>query len=321
MTGTVVVIGAGSIGSLLALHLARGGLHVHVVDASPRAAQVALDGLRVDRRFPADLKVLEARPRDVVSTLESIPPEGLVLVATKAFDLDAVLRDLAAAGVIDPGRHAICLVQNGLGLERLARDRFPGVALVRASTTNGAMLDAGGTVLHLGAGHVLAGPWDGTNAGLAASWAARLVEAWNAGGLPASVRQDMPRVVWEKGVVNASINAPATLFNVTNGKLAAIPELLAIARALADESLAVARSAGVLHDFDARAAVSRVLEATAANRNSMLQDVALGRPTEIEFINGAMAAAGRAAGIDVPWNEAMVACIKALEAVGRVAGK
>ena len=51
------------------------------------------------------------------------------------------------------------------------------------------------------------------------------------------------------------------------------------------------------------------------NITSMLQDFRRGRPTEIDFINGAIAAAGKKHGIPTPANEFVVALIKALEAL------
>jgi len=52
---------------------------------------------------------------------------------------------------------------------------------------------------------------------------------------------------------------------------------------------------------------------TSDNITSMLQDFRRGRRSEIDFINGAIAAAGRKHGIPTPVNEFVTALIHALE--------
>jgi 2-dehydropantoate 2-reductase len=45
----------------------------------------------------------------------------------------------------------------------------------------------------------------------------------------------------------------------------------------------------------------------------MLQDLRNGKPTEIEYMNGAIAALGAARGIPCPVNQALAEIIKAME--------
>jgi len=56
-----------------------------------------------------------------------------------------------------------------------------------------------------------------------------------------------------------------------------------------------------------------VAEKTYNNKNSMLQDVLKGKPTEIDFINGQIVEFGKKLGIDVGTNELLTALIKGLE--------
>jgi 2-dehydropantoate 2-reductase len=63
--------------------------------------------------------------------------------------------------------------------------------------------------------------------------------------------------------------------------------------------------------------VQAVLEKTAANRNSMLQDLERGRRTEIDFINGAISRLGKQLSIETPWNDAVVGILQGFEALSR----
>ncbi|MCB1853285.1 MAG: hypothetical protein KDI05_00310, partial [Halieaceae bacterium] len=56
--------------------------------------------------------------------------------------------------------------------------------------------------------------------------------------------------------------------------------------------------------------VREVVEATAANQSSMLQDVLAGRQTEADYITGYLLAAAHRHGLDVPLNEALLANLR-----------
>jgi 2-dehydropantoate 2-reductase len=59
-----------------------------------------------------------------------------------------------------------------------------------------------------------------------------------------------------------------------------------------------------------------VARAAPENKSSMLQDLERGRPTEIDFLNGALAARGRALGLEAPRNELLTRLIRATQRQG-----
>jgi 2-dehydropantoate 2-reductase len=61
------------------------------------------------------------------------------------------------------------------------------------------------------------------------------------------------------------------------------------------------------------AALARMMAVAGNSRPSMLQDLEAGRATEVDFINGGVAARGRAHGIATPLNERAVALVHAIE--------
>ncbi|MFH1091342.1 MAG: ketopantoate reductase C-terminal domain-containing protein, partial [Pseudomonadota bacterium] len=64
---------------------------------------------------------------------------------------------------------------------------------------------------------------------------------------------------------------------------------------------------------DPLARVKEVARATAGNIASMLQDVLAQRPTEIDFINGAVAARGKELGLPTPVNDTLTRLVKTIE--------
>jgi 2-dehydropantoate 2-reductase len=128
----------------------------------------------------------------------------------------------------------------------------------------------------------------------------------------------MTPLVWGKLLINAAINPVAALAGVTNGEVAARPALRALAARVAAEVEAVARARGITLPYaDAMEATLETARGTADNRCSMLQDLDAGRQTEIDYLNGAIAAATEGCAVAAPANLAIAALIRQVSAAQR----
>jgi 2-dehydropantoate 2-reductase len=290
----IVVLGAGSLGSLVGGLCAREH-RVTLVGRDPHIGAVRDSGLHVGGAF--DFTVHPAARTDPPPTAD------LALVTVKAFDTEAAARDLA-----DCDLDAVCSLQNGLGNEEVLAAHLDGV--LAGTCTYGARLVEPGRVECTGIGEIALGAPDGGDS----ARAGRVGRALQAAGIETAVADDMPRRRWEKLAINAGINPTTALARVPNGALSNGP-LAGIAREAARETARVAREQGVdLGDEAAVAALDGVVEATAANTSSMLQDVAAGRRTEIDAINGAVL---DRAGRPVPVNRTLAGLVRAWEAGDR----
>lgn len=290
----IVVFGAGSLGSLIGGLLSR--VHdVTLVGREPHMAAIAEDGLRI--RGAID---------DHVSPAAQPSARGLdadvAIVTVKAYDTDSAVTALATNRYT-----AVLSLQNGLTEERLAAG-LEGTVLA-GTATYGARLVEPGVVECTGRGRVTIG----RHGGGTDPWAERVGKAFRDVGVNALVTTDMPRRRWEKLAVNAAINPLTALTRVENGALADAP-LNTIARSAARETAQTARACGVeLPDDRAIAAFEAVVEATAANRSSMLQDVERGSRTEIGAICGAIVDRATERGVDVPTIELLDALVSGWE--------
>ncbi|WP_284012674.1 ketopantoate reductase family protein [Halobaculum litoreum] len=295
----IVVFGAGALGSLVGGLLARDH-HVTLVARDPHARRVAGQGLRVTGELDA-----RVRPR---ATTDPTPADltcDLALVTVKAYDTAAAARTLATG---DPA--VVCALSNGLTEETLVAEL--GDRVLAGSATYGAELVAPGEVRCTGVGRIHVGELDGGTS----ERAARVAAAFREAGLDCEADPGMPRRRWEKLAVNAGINAVTALARVENGALADGPARDAAHRA-ARETARVARAEGVdLTDDAAVAAVDTVVEETAANRSSMLQDVERGSRTEASEINGAVVDRAPAHGVATPTNRTLADLLRAWEAAG-----
>ena len=118
-------------------------------------------------------------------------------------------------------------------------------------------------------------------------------------------------LLWRKVAVNCGINALTALWACPNGELKNIPQGIAT---LWEEVAAVVEREG-LHTSaeDLRYYVEQVIDSTAENISSMLQDVRALRHTEIDYITGYLLKRARAHGIAVPENARLYDRVKRKE--------
>ncbi|PSQ58406.1 2-dehydropantoate 2-reductase [Halobacteriales archaeon SW_7_71_33] len=293
----VAVLGAGSIGSLLGGLLAREH-PVTLVGRETHVTAVRRDGLTVTGRLEC---TVHPEARTDTAGLDA----DLVLVTVTAHDVSAAADQLARDA--DPA--VVVPLSNGLGHADTLADRLPGATALAGTTTYGATLDRPGHVTCTGVGTVTVGARDG-----GPSRRAREVAAvFETAGVEATAIGDAPRRGWEKLAVNAGVNAATALARVENGRLADGPGR-ALAHDAARECARVARAEGIdLSDAAAVDAVDRVVEATAANRSSMRQDLDAGRRTEVDAINGHVVDRAGAHDLAVPTNETLTRLLRLWE--------
>lgn len=264
----VVVVGAGSLGSLVGGALARRH-EVTLVGRDPHIEAIRSTGLRVEGPEP-----FVVHPR--ATTDDENLTADLAVVTTKAFDTPAVAATLSSSDV-----GSVCSLANGMGNEEVL-SRSLDAPVIGGTTALGATLKSPGRVAWLGRGETVVGPWTEN----AADPARRVAEAFGESDLPTTVTDGIRLQLWEKLAANAAINPLTALAGVRNGAVLADP-LGGTAAAAAREVAAAARSSGVaLSPATAVETMARVARATADNRSSMAQDLAAGRRTEVEAING-----------------------------------
>jgi len=291
----IVVFGAGSLGSLLGGLLAREHA-VTLVGRDPHVETITGSGLRISNGI--DVAVEPAATTDATNLSAE-----LAVVTVKAYDTERAAKTLAT-GSFD----AALSLQNGLGNEATLANALD-CEVLAGTATYGARLIESGHVECTGVGEIVLG----APSGGASTQAERAAGAFRDADVEAGASEAMPRRLWEKVAVNAGINPVTALARVPNGALAE-PPARRIARRAASEAARVARAEGVeLTDDAALAALERVVETTAENRSSMLQDVDTGRRTEIDAVSGAVVERATENGIEAPTNELLAALVRCWE--------
>lgn len=300
----VCVVGCGAVGSLFAANLATlPELEVFAYDLD-RAHVEAInrDGLRLTGA--ADLV---ARVR-AVSDAAQLPACDFGIVATKAMHTEAAIA--AAAHAFADG--AVASVQNGIGNEEAIAVHCG--AVIRGTTFPAGRLTGPGVVAWEVRGETTLGPFEDAPAPL--EQVERLADLCTRGGMPCRAVADARGPQWRKVIFNAATNPLGALTGLPHGPLCARPPLRALASQLVAEGTAVASAQGVVLDADPEALIDHAArpEVAYGHKASMLQDVEARRPTEVDYLNGAIAAAGRRYGVATPGHETVWALVKGMEA-------
>ena len=126
-------------------------------------------------------------------------------------------------------------------------------------------------------------------------------------------RSNVAGALWAKLIVNCAYNALSAITQLPYGKLVQGAAVPAVMEDVVDECLAVARAAGVEVPGDMHAAVPRIAQTMPAQYSSTAQDLARGKKSEIEHLNGYVVRKGEALGVPTPVNRMLLALVKLLE--------
>ncbi len=213
------------------------------------------------------------------------------------------------AGQLNPATPIVSL-QNGLGNEEAIKASLGGTVPLVMGITNEVSLAVGhGRSRRLGVGTTVVG-----TAGASTATVRAVQQLIERGGLECSIAYDIRPHQWGKLLANAAINPISALTEAKNGFVTTDPDAAELARSVALEAAAVARALRVNLPFgDAWEYVRAVVAASADGRNSMTIDLAAHLKTEIDYVNGAIVAAGRRLGIATPYNEALLRLVHAKE--------
>ena len=325
----IAVLGAGAIGSVVGGMLARAGRDVTLVDQWPDHVEaMKRDGLRLSGTCGEHIVPVRALH---LHELQAVPaPFDAVFLAVKSYDTEWAAQ--LAAGYLSRPDGVVVVFQNGVNDERVAavvgRERTLGCVIVIS-----AGLYEPGHAIRTDTTRIgfKIGELDGRDTPRARALAG-LLEAV----APSAVTTNLAGERWSKLAVNCMGNALAGLSGLGSAEIRLEPGPRRIAIQLGAEAIRVGRALGhviePLIGIEAQrivdAAEGRGLDAVEADlaaeakrrtggRPSLLQDVMKGRRTEIDFLNGHVAAQGRATGVPTPFNDAIVTAVHA-HGVGRL---
>lgn len=297
---SVVVLGAGALGSVYGAWFAEAGAEVTLVARPAHAEAVNRGGLRIDDQPPVAVKAI-TDPADAGDC-------DILLLASKAFDNPELLSGYRGTP------QAAFSVQNGVRQAEPLVARF-GSAAVGCVSLVGGTLGEPGHASHSFDGPTLLGDLSTTAPGTAAAIARALP------GRKLEVHDDIAPALWSKGVLAAAAMGVVGLTRLVYHRIFLSPDTRDVFFDLACEGASIAAAEGVeLIDghgpFQIRAltqenradahqrlrAVGQGMEAAGQTevRVSILQSIDRGRPFEVQAVFGDLVETADGHGLEVP---------------------
>lgn len=289
----IIILGAGAIGSFYGAKLSKLN-KVVLIAKKEHADRINKNGLRMTGleegvfRIKADTEIRE------------IKENTLILLTTKVYDSEKSIKKIK--NKLRKDTVIVCL-QNGLYSEDTVKKIVGKQCMVlRAITNFGAIFLEPGAV----------GYKNRSYTSIEESPKSREIACnFSKCGLNAYESKNIKYDMWKKVVFNCIVNPATAILGIKNGGIAD-ERLDSLKRLIAEECAKVAEKDGIKLDLDFVAETNREFRGSQ-NISSMQQDLIKGKKTEIDYLNGAVAALGKKYGIKCPVNNSLVEIIKRME--------
>ncbi len=302
------IIGLGPVGSILAAHLARHGADVVVEDVVEKLLfTIKKEGLHISgiREVTAAID----KTAGSIQELSTFNPDT-IFITTKACILEALLPEVKE--IYDSDMKIISF-QNGLGNEQLI------CKILGIDTTYRVVINYAGNRIsfgnarmnwfqppnYIGAYHKGTYTIDETTKNIS--------KLMTASGLATREAPDVKKHVWEKTILNSALCSICAVTGQTMREAMEFKYTHDLAVEILQEGLEVAKADGYSFGKDSLFQFSSYLEKGGAHKPSMLIDVENKRPTEVDFMSGAIANYGEKHGISTPVNTTFTSLLKAIE--------
>jgi 2-dehydropantoate 2-reductase len=292
--------------------LARSGVPVTLIGRAPHMEAIARDGLLID-----GVRVKQRISIAATTSLEDgVRGAGAILFCVKTVSTETTARELFP--FLTP-HAAILSFQNGVdNVDRI--HSAIGWRAVPVAVYVAAEMTAPGRVTHTGRGDLVMGHHAGWPHDIDLEPLAALFERAE---IPCRISATIETELWTKMILNCAYNAISALTRAQYGRMIQFAPVRTLMERAVAETVAVARAEGVPWSEPAMVeAAFRLAEKMAGATSSTAQDLARGKPTEIDSLNGYVARRGAALGIPTPVSEILVTLVKLAEdsAVTRRAG-
>ena len=294
----IAVIGAGAVGCYYGAKLLRAGHDVTLVGRQTHVDAINANGLRFESaEFDGFI------PARAVTQIADLALPDLVLFAVKSGDTDSSATALKP--VLKPNSIVLSL-QNGVDNPQRLR-AILSQPVIAAAVYVASEMPGAGHVKHNGRGELIIGASPGSDA---------LAKLLSDAGVPTTVADNIDAVQWSKLINNCAYNALSAVAGIAYGEMFKVQGVPDVVTNAVTECLAVARACGVSLPADLLDKTMALAASMPLQQSSTSQDLARGKPSEIDFLNGFIVRKGAEHGIPTPTNHALQVMVKLVERSG-----
>ena len=313
----ICIYGAGAIGGYMGAELARAGADVGLIARGPHLEAMKKDGLRLriggeehvtrptvtsdpSELGPQDFVIVTLKAHSVPNVVDAMQPllgtNTAVVTAVNGvpwwyfYELEGEYKN-KRLGTVDPGNKQ----WDGIGPERaIGCVVYPACEIAEP-----------GIIEHIEGNKFTLGEPSGEKTERAAALSKALIDA----NMKAPVRPRIRDEIWVKLWGNLCFNPISALTTATLNVIATDPSTRAVAKAMMLEGKAIGEKLGVKFAID----VEKRIDGAAAvgeHKTSMLQDLELGRPMEIDALVTAVQEMGILTGTPTPALDVVLALVQ-----------
>lgn len=292
----IAVMGAGAVGSYFGAMLARAGHDVTLIARPQHVEAIRQHGLIFDSH-----SFNGAVPVHATSEASGVEGAGIVLFCVKSADTESAGQSIAP--FLKSNATVLCL-QNGVdNAERLQTTiRQIAVPTVVYVATE---MAGPGHVKHHGRGELIIGTSPAS---------ADIARQFSEAAIPTTVSDNVLGDLWAKLITNCAYNAVSAVAQLPYGAMLKVKGVTDVIENAIAECISVAHAAGISIPANVTQAVFALAEAVPGQYSSTAQDLARGKLTEIDYLNGYVVRKGAEFGVPTPTNLALLVMVKLREA-------
>ncbi|MAA68246.1 MAG: hypothetical protein CL915_05670 [Deltaproteobacteria bacterium] len=293
------ILGAGAMGWLWTYYLQRAKIDTLLLQRQNTSYRECI--IQKDNLFE------NCRTSATKSDNPSLPTLEALIIATKAYSVRSALLPLQEALISK--QIPIILLQNGLGVFEEVRKLFSEQPILILSTSNGAYWHEYEFLKLTGTGPSYLGTLDNS---VPRSLINILFKRLRATGLPVLLTDNILKQLWEKLLVNCSINSLSTLWLCRNGDLLDNPNSKQIWKRIVHEGVQMMRLelCQEVEPLEILTLIDQVAYKTSANYSSMCEDRRRNRPNEVDYIQGYLVRKAHQHHLSVPTLETLAELLK-----------
>ncbi|MDG2195654.1 MAG: 2-dehydropantoate 2-reductase [SAR324 cluster bacterium] len=293
------ILGAGAMGWLWTYYLQRAKIDTLLLQRQNTSYRECI--IQKDNLFE------NCRTSATKSDNPSLPTLEALIIATKAYSVRSALLPLQEALISK--QIPIILLQNGLGVFEEVRELFSEQPILILSTSNGAYWHEYEFLKLTGTGSSYLGTLDNS---VPRSLKNILFKRLKATGLPVLLTDNILKQLWEKLLVNCSINSLSALWLCRNGDLLDNPNSKQIWKRIVQEGVQMMRLelCQEVEPLEILTLIDQVAYKTSANYSSMYEDRRRNRPNEVDYIQGYLVRKAHQHHLSVPTLETLAELLK-----------
>ena len=302
---TFGVIGAGSVGGILAAHLVHGGYKTLVCDIDREHLKIAnTTGLEI-----SGLRKMTVPLPEVCTDLSDMKHEkvDVLFLALKTTAIEPMIpriRNIFHEDML------VVSYQNGLGNQEYLAKHFGDRNVARVIINYAANLTQTGKInmtFYTGSNYI------GSNHSDVHPACKQIAAVLTEVGLPTEFSLDLKKHEWKKAILNCGLSPISALTGLTMKQIMENPETRSMVQGTIAECIDVARATGIVFPDGFLEDCMSYLDKAGPHKPSMLIDVECKSKTEIGFLNRMICKYGLQNNVDTPCNAMLTSLIGGID--------